>query len=188
MCYAGGPRCSPHAKVALDRAMASGDQSKIMKAISDYRLTPRGIAETRVHNPEFADQLQQERDEMLRNKNITEVDVEYSDTHISDTEDDNDGYPEPEMAESAEALYSHMGFDPDSEKDVDELIEWAEEHDYLALQETTSFKHNGVGIDPAGCGCTDCIVGDSINVDDADKMKMLMYETYVNKRPVFWRS
>lgn len=88
MCYTGGPRCSSHAKIALKRAMASGNQSRIIKAIDEYRHTPRGIAETRRHDPVFADQLQAERNKMLADRGgITDADVERSRMHLKDPED-----------------------------------------------------------------------------------------------------
>jgi hypothetical protein len=47
MCYTGGPRCSPHAKSDLDKAIVSGDLDRIHKAQQAYQLTPRGIQELR---------------------------------------------------------------------------------------------------------------------------------------------
>lgn len=34
------------------------------------------------------------------------------------------------------------------------------------LREDTEFIGNAIGIDPSGCGCTDCIVGNSMPSDD----------------------
>lgn len=35
------------------------------------------------------------------------------------------------------------------------------------LNDTTDFIGNAIGIDPSGCGCTDCIVGNSIPEDSS---------------------
>lgn len=36
------------------------------------------------------------------------------------------------------------------------------------LRIETDFKENGFGIDPEGCGCTDCLVGNSFNEEFHD--------------------
>jgi hypothetical protein len=39
---------------------------------------------------------------------------------------------------------------------------------------TTGFNENGVGIDPPDCGCTDCIIGDSIPFDTSHSKKLAL--------------
>ena len=54
---------------------------------------------------------------------------------------------------------------------------------------TTGFKENGVGIDPAGCGCTDCIIGDSIpfNETNAKKLALLAFQVQNHDRKFYSR-
>ena len=41
------------------------------------------------------------------------------------------------------------------------------------LREETEFLNNAIGIDPSDCGCTDCLVGNSIPENDPDVEKLL---------------
>lgn len=45
---------------------------------------------------------------------------------------------------------------------------------FNAPHANTSFKENGVGIDPEGCTCTACIIGDSIPFDEANAKKLAL--------------
>lgn len=42
------------------------------------------------------------------------------------------------------------------------------------LPQITEFNDNAIGIDPEGCGCTDCIVGNSIPEDNTDMVQKLV--------------
>lgn len=64
MCYAGGPRCSSHAKAALKSALKTGDETKIAKARKDYLLTPDGIAHVAKTDPQKAQVLSERREKM----------------------------------------------------------------------------------------------------------------------------
>lgn len=60
MCYAKpGPRCTAHTRQALDRALASGDDSVITSAYAEYYRSPGGNAELR-------QRAESERDEAKR--------------------------------------------------------------------------------------------------------------------------
>lgn len=61
--------------------------------------------------------------------------------------------------------------------------------DWDGPKAVTCFTDDGVGIDPAGCGCTDCIVGDSISFEDgnSNKLAALAYEVFNDGRKFYHR-
>lgn len=68
MCYPRpAPRCSPHAKQALGKAIASGDADRIESAILDWERTPMGIRQLRsAGQADLASFRQSERWTLLR--------------------------------------------------------------------------------------------------------------------------
>lgn len=51
----------------------------------------------------------------------------------------------------------------------------------------TGFMENAIGVDPPGCGCTDCIIGDSIPIDDTYRM-VDVAKDYFQGREIINRS
>lgn len=109
MCHKGGPRCSASARAALQRAMERGDHTTRIKAIDEYRHTPEGIAKTRETNPHFADQLQRERDAMLRARRLRDDQIENSTQHLrADVVNDNSHlYRKAEVGTSDSIVDAH---------------------------------------------------------------------------------
>jgi hypothetical protein len=56
------------------------------------------------------------------------------------------------------------------------------------LREETDFISNAIGIDPSGCGCTDCIVGNSIPESDASGISELLQEHFTEGRAIVNRT
>lgn len=56
------------------------------------------------------------------------------------------------------------------------------------IKENTVFKGNAVGVDPAGCACTDCCVGDSIPLDETWNLEELAKEHLLYGRKIANRS
>ena len=71
MCYKWpGPRCSPHARIKLERALASGDTKRIEAAKAEWNLTPAGIDELRQKGRVGeADAAKRERRNMIHRAN-----------------------------------------------------------------------------------------------------------------------
>lgn len=59
------PRCSNHARLALQKAVASGDEQRIRKAKHNWYLSPAGLAELQVKNPELAEKYATRRTELI---------------------------------------------------------------------------------------------------------------------------
>jgi hypothetical protein len=55
------------------------------------------------------------------------------------------------------------------------------------LREETDFIGDAIGIDPAECGCTDCIVGNSIPLGDAHLIEELVRAHFEEGRKVIFR-
>lgn len=75
MCYPlPGPRCSPHARKALDEALAEGDKAAIKKAREAYLLTPDGIKELRAAGKgELAERYLRKRKELIRASKLVQA-------------------------------------------------------------------------------------------------------------------
>lgn len=56
------------------------------------------------------------------------------------------------------------------------------------LPETTCFYNDALAFDPAGCGCTDCIVGDSIPLDETKKIATAIEEHFIDYREIINRT
>lgn len=55
------------------------------------------------------------------------------------------------------------------------------------FREETDFINNAIGIDPSGCGCTDCIVGNSIPEGDS-RIPELIQEHFTEGRAIVNRT
>lgn len=55
------------------------------------------------------------------------------------------------------------------------------------LREETDFIGDAIGIDPKGCGCTDCIVGNSIPLDQTHLIAELVRAHFEEGRRVIYR-
>jgi hypothetical protein len=56
------------------------------------------------------------------------------------------------------------------------------------LREETDFIGDAIGIDPSGCGCTDCIVGNSIPLDQTHMITELVRAHFEEGRRVIYRD
>lgn len=56
------------------------------------------------------------------------------------------------------------------------------------LREDTDFDGNGIGIDPADCGCVDCQVGNSIPESDISSIRELIQEHFTEGRKIVNRT
>lgn len=56
------------------------------------------------------------------------------------------------------------------------------------LPDTTDFIDNAIAIDPATCGCTDCIVRNSIPLDDTSAIEELVRLHFMTGRKIINRS
>lgn len=56
------------------------------------------------------------------------------------------------------------------------------------LRDETDFVNNAIGIDPSGCGCTDCIVGNSIPESDVSGISELLEAHFTEGREIVNRT
>lgn len=56
------------------------------------------------------------------------------------------------------------------------------------MKETTDFINDAIGIDPSGCGCTDCIVGNSIPEDQDYQIAELIQAHFEEGRQIINRT
>lgn len=56
------------------------------------------------------------------------------------------------------------------------------------LRHTTDFIDNAIAIDPTDCGCTDCIVGNSIPLHDTYNLELLAMMHFATGRKIINRS
>lgn len=57
----------------------------------------------------------------------------------------------------------------------------------MKLKDTTEFVDNAIALDPAGCACTDCIIGDAypedrVDVDDLVREAALAGRYIIDRR------
>lgn len=58
----------------------------------------------------------------------------------------------------------------------------------IEIPDTTVFIGDAIGIDPPGCGCTDCIIRSSIPSDDTDRIQEAVRQHFEEGRPIVNRS
>lgn len=51
------------------------------------------------------------------------------------------------------------------------------------MRDETDFLDNAIAVDPPTCGCTDCIVGNSVNLDE-DGMRELAVQALLGRRVI----
>ena len=52
------------------------------------------------------------------------------------------------------------------------------------IKDKTDFVDNAIALDPAGCRCTDCIIGDAFPEDDVDVDELVREATLVGRRVI----
>jgi hypothetical protein len=61
-------------------------------------------------------------------------------------------------------------------------------YDEYGLRIETDFIDDAIGVDPESCGCTDCIVGNSIRFDNEEQMARLAKAAAYGGRKVINRT
>lgn len=56
------------------------------------------------------------------------------------------------------------------------------------IPDTTVFINDAIGIDPSGCGCTDCIIHSSIPADDYDRIEEAVRQHFEEGREIINRT
>ena len=89
MCYPKpGPRCSSHARAALDDALKSQDFDSIARAREDYYLTPKGIRELSADGQDFEvirrTEMRKEMLQAYKNSAVEDVTLDQVDEDLLD--------------------------------------------------------------------------------------------------------